>query len=47
MPKDEEKSTSIFFRIAISKSSGAHPSRNLNKAHSGVKAGGDGGLTIV
>ena len=47
MPREAEKSTSTFFLTAISKSSGDHESRNLNNAHSGVNAGGDGDLTIV
>jgi len=47
MPKDAEKSTSTFLRIARSKSSGDHASRNLNSAHSGVNALGEAGLTIV
>jgi len=47
MLNDEEKSTSMFLRIAISKSSGDHASRNRNSAHSGVNAGGEGGLTTV
>jgi len=47
MPREAEKSTSTFFRTAISKSSGDHASRNLNNAHSGVNAGGEGALTTV
>jgi len=47
MPIAEDKSTSMFFRTAISKSSGVHSSKNLNNAHSGVNVGGDGGLMTV
>jgi len=47
MPIAEDKSTSMFLRTAISKSSGVHSSKNLNNAHSGVNDGGEGVLTTV
>jgi len=47
MPIAEDKSTSMFLRIAMSKSSGVHSPKNLNSAHSGVNAGGEGFLTTV